>query len=142
MTRIVATVPGRIRVRDGGLRQPDRQDRLLGALKALPGVAACRGNPVAGSVVVHYDAGRVAAARMEALVEQAVDAELAQPRDKAAIAHRLRVNRIAKYGMLGSLAASLALAATGNKRWHAATGVVFVACLGVHLATHRRQLLR
>ncbi|MBI2306368.1 MAG: cation transporter [Rhodocyclales bacterium] len=142
MTRIVAAIPGRIRIRDGGLRQPDRQDRLHLALAALPGVLSCRGNPVTGSVVVHYDAARVPAARMETLVEQAVDAELALPRDKAAIGRRLRINRIAKYGMLGSLGASLALAAAGNKRWHAATGIVFVACLGVHLATHRRQLLR
>lgn len=142
MTRIVAAIPGRIRVRDGGLRQPDRQARLHAELLALPGVLSAKGNEVAGSVVVHYDAACVSSEHMEMQVEQAVDAELVQPRDKAAIARRLRINRAAKYGMLGSLATSLALAATGNKRWHAATGMVFVACLGVHLATHRRQILR
>ncbi len=142
MTRIVAAIPGRVRIRDGGLRQPDRLQRLHGVLAKLPGVASIRGNPANGSVVVHYDAAQVAPERMEKLLERAVDAELALPRDKHAIARRLRINRAAKIGMLTSLGASLALAAAGNKRWHAATGLVFVACLGVHLATHRRQLLR
>lgn len=142
MTRIVAAIPGRIRIRDGGLRQPDRQARLHTALMKLPGVQRAQGNANAGSVIVHYDASRVSPQRIETLIDKAVDAELAQPRDKAAIARRMRINRAAKIGMLGSLGASLALAATGNKRLHAATGMVFVACLGVHLATHRRNLLR
>lgn len=142
MTRIVAAIPGRIRIRDGGLRQPDRLQRLHGVLAELTGVTSVRTNPTNGSIIVHYDAAQVAPERMEKRLEHAVDAELAQPRDKAAIARRLRINRTAKIGMLGSLGASLALAAVGKKRWHAATGMVFVACLGVHLATHRRQLLR
>lgn len=142
MTRIVAAIPGRIRIRDGGLRQPDRLQRLDGVLAELPGVTSVRGNPANGSIVVHYDAAQVAPEHMEKLLERTVDAELALPRDKDAINRRLRINRAAKIGMLGSLGASLALAAVGNKRWHATTGVVFVACLGVHLATHRRQLLR
>lgn len=54
----------------------------------------------------------------------------------------MQVNRYAKAGMLGSLSASLALAATGQKRLHAVTGGIFVACLGVHLGVHRRSLLR
>lgn len=142
MTRIVAAIPGRVRIRDGGLRQPDRLQRLRGALAALPGIVSIRGNPANGSLIVHYNAAEVAPEKMETALERTVDAELAQPRDRAAIAHRLRINRLAKYGMLTSLGTSLALAAAGNKRWHAATGMVFVACLGVHLATHRRQLLR
>jgi hypothetical protein len=44
--------------------------------------------------------------------------------------------------MPASLAASLALAAAGAKRWHAATGGLFLAALHVHLAVHRRHLWR
>ena len=52
------------------------------------------------------------------------------------------INRWAKRGMLLTLGASLALAATGAKRGHAALGGVFVLLLGVHLAVHRRRLLK
>ncbi|OHC70945.1 MAG: hypothetical protein A2045_16280 [Rhodocyclales bacterium GWA2_65_20] len=40
------------------------------------------------------------------------------------------------------LAVSLLLAAVGGKRWHAMSGGVFVAFLALHLAGHRRHLLR
>lgn len=142
MTRIVASIPGRIRVRDGGLRHDGRLARLRAAFLALDGVHAVEGNRDAGSIVVRYNAARQAPEVMEDAVERAVEAELARPISRVPPSRRVRINRAAKYGMLGSLAASLALAAAGNKRWHAATGLVFVACLGVHLSVHRRHILR
>ena len=142
MTRIAASIPDRIRVRDTALHQPDRLARLHATLQALDGVRKVESKPGAGSIVVHYDAARVAPETMEGLVEQQVDAELARPRGKFPPSTRVRINRAAKAGMLGSLAVSLALAAAGNKRWHTASGLVFVACLGVHLTVHRRHLLR
>ncbi|MDR1855321.1 MAG: hypothetical protein LBR05_10520 [Azoarcus sp.] len=51
-----------------------------------------------------------------------------------------KANRAAKVAMLGSLAASLYFAATGNRRAHVWTGGVFVACLGVHLWNHRDRI--
>ncbi|MFZ2854961.1 MAG: HMA2 domain-containing protein [Rhodocyclaceae bacterium] len=142
MTRIASALPGRIRVRAPGLRHADSLARLQATLQALDGVHAVEGKPAADSIVVRYDAARVAPETMESLVEAQVDAELARPRSKFPPSTRVRINRAAKAGMLGSLALSLALAAAGNKRWHAATGLVFVACLGVHLTVHRRHLLR
>lgn len=53
-----------------------------------------------------------------------------------------RLNGYAKIGMLTSLAASLALAAGGSKRLHAATGGVYLALLGIHMAVHRHHLLK
>ena len=53
-----------------------------------------------------------------------------------------QANRWAKRGMLMSLGASLALAATGAKSGHAVLGGVFVLLLGVHLTVHRRHLLK
>lgn len=64
----------------------------------------------------------------------------APPYSKGAVLRRL--NGFAKIGMLGSLAASLALAAAGSKRLHAATGGVYLALLGIHLAVHRGRLLK
>ena len=69
----------------------------------------------------------------------AAPAALAQERHRA-ICHQ--ANRWAKRGMLMSLGASLALAATGAKSGHAVLGGVFVLLLGVHLTVHRRHLLK
>lgn len=142
MTRIVASIPGRIRLRDPALRQPAHLERLLSALGALPAALAVEGNLGAGSIVLRYDAARVPVEAMEAAVDQAADAEFARPRSAYKPSTRVRLNRYAKRGMLVTLSASLALAAVGQKRWHALTGGAFVACLAIHLAVHRRNLVR
>ena len=141
MTRIASSSPGRIRVKDPALRGRDCLSRVHKELAPLEGVRELRPNLVAGSIVVFFDHGEVSPAKLEQRIEQALDAVLAAPRKARRSIHN-RVNRAAKIGMLGSLGASLALAATGNKRWHAVTGGVFVACLGVHLGLHRKALLR
>ena len=141
MTRIASSSPGRIRVKDPALRGRDCLSRVHKELAPLEGVRELRPNLVAGSIVVFFDHGEVSPAKLEQRIEQALDAALAAPRKARRSIHN-RVNRAAKIGMLGSLGASLALAATGNKRWHAVTGGVFVACLGVHLGLHRKDLLR
>lgn len=141
MTRIASSSPGRIRVKDPALRGRDCLSRVHKELAPLEGVRELSPNLVAGSIVVFFDHGEVGPAKLEQRIEQALDAALAAPRKARRSIHN-RVNRAAKIGMLGSLGASLALAATGNKRWHAVTGGVFVACLGVHLGLHRKALLR
>jgi len=138
MSRIVSALPGRIRIRDRALRDRARLARIEEALAGFEGIDSLQPNPRAGSLVLHFDAARV---EIEAL-EAAVDAELARPHAPRRRSLKMQVNRGAKLGMLGSLAASLALAAAGKKSWHAVTGGLFVACLGVHLAVHRRSILR
>lgn len=142
MTRIVAAIPGRIRVRDRALGVPGRLERLHAALSGLPGVLAIRINAAGGSLVLHYDAALADPDAMEAQLERCVEAELSTPAKRAPRSSRMRINRAAKAGMLASLAATLALAATGNKRWHTLAGIGFVGCLAVHLAAHRQHLLR
>lgn len=142
MTRIASSLPGRIRVRDPQLRLADRLERLRSTLAASEGVISAEANPVVGSLLLHYDAAKVAPEIMEVLVDAAVDAELATPRHAYPPSTRVRINRVAKHGMLGSLALSLVLAAAGQKRWHVISGGLFVAFLGLHLAVHRRRLLR
>lgn len=142
MSRIVSSLPGRIRLRDPALRLPDHLDRLCLALEAMDGVLAVEGNVKAGSVVFRYDAAGQEVEELEAAVEAALELELARPRPAHRPSTRVRVNRYAKRGMLVTLGASLALAAAGNKRWHIVTGGAFVACLLVHLAVHRRHLVR
>lgn len=141
MTHIVSSLPGRIRIRGKPLRNGERLAALTSALTQLDGVRTVTPNPKAGSLVLLYDGAEVEPAELEAEVEALTDAEVARHYASGPRSARMRINRYAKAGMLGSLAASLALAATGNKRWHAATGALFVAGLLVHLTVHRRRLL-
>lgn len=142
MTRIVASIPGRIRLRDPALRQAARLARLAASLQTLAGVRAVDGNPGAGSIVIHYDAAAASVDAMEAAIEQAAERALTEARSNYRPSTRVRINRYAKRGMLLTLSTSLALAALGQKRWHALAGGAFIGCLGVHLLVHRRNLLR
>lgn len=142
MTCIVSSLPGRIRIRDTALRQADRLERLAAAVAGHPGVLGVEANSRAGSLVLRYDAALADTEAMEAAVEAAAEAELARPRPGLKPSTRVRLNRYAKRGMAASLGASMLLAAVGKKQWHAATGGAFLACLLVHLAVHRRHLLR
>jgi len=142
MTRVVSSLPGRIRLRDPALRQPDRLERLCAALQAMEAVLMVEANLKAGSVVFRYDATEVDVEAVEAAVERAAEAEISRPRPAHRPSARVRINRYAKRGMLASLGASLILAAAGQKRWHILTGGAFVACLAVHLVVHRRHLVR
>mgnify|MGYP003492859376 FL=1 len=143
MKRIVSSIPGRARLRDQQLCDSQQLDRVRNKLSVLAGVLSVDGNPRAGSLIVCYDSQRQDPARMDAKIELVAATELAKPRlpVKRSIG-RVQVNRYAKRGMLTSLAVSMLLAAAGQKRWHAATGGVFLPCLMVHLAVHRRHLIR
>lgn len=149
MTRIASSVPGRLRLRDPALRRGPALSRLATDLAGLPGVLGVAANDQAGSVVVTYDAGRIARSEMEAAALRVAEAVLGPSGgSETAIWHRMapsrrvRINRYAKRGMLASLLVSLALAAGGVKRWHAWSGGAFLAFLAAHLAVHRRHLLR
>ena len=142
MSRIVSALPGRIRIRDRALRDRARLARIEETLVSLKGVHSLQSNPQAGSLVLHFDTSQLAVETLESAVDAAIDAELARPRAPHRRSLKMQVNRGAKLGMLGSLAASLALAAAGKKRWHAVTGGLFVACLGIHLGVHRRSIPR
>jgi len=189
MKRIVSAVPGRIRLRDPGLRERQRHERVRVRLADLDGVRSVEGNPATGSLLLRYDVAAIARSAMEARVEAAAAGELGEgasggphrpvraaapraieakgvehariapapaagadweasgrvdrrgpPHSGRAIARRL--NGYAKIGMLASLGASLGLAAAGAKRLHIATGGVYLALLGIHMAVHRRHLLK
>ncbi|MCD2453681.1 hypothetical protein GO003_025205 [Methylicorpusculum oleiharenae] len=142
MNRIVSSIPGRIRVRDKRLRHQARLDQLEAELVTIDAIIELKANVVAGSVVINFDYDQTDTESLENKIEAAVDAALDAPLAHQKRSLKMRVNRYAKVGMLGSLATSLALAATGQKRGHAVAGGLFVACLGVHLTTHRKSLLR
>lgn len=248
MNRIVSSLPGRLRLRDAGLRRSPQLGRLCAIVSGYHGVAGIEHNRHAGSMTVFYDVAQVTRGQIEARVEAAAarlldtvapNASDAAPAETAgrddasareesaaaagagalatgpfaataaqvAVAHnagvgeaarggartaaarpsgpeprsdadgarggaarrdgrarqaaaggaepaaswwrarpggtlRVRVNRVARRGMLVSLAASMVLAALGRKRWHTVTGLVFLKFLAMHLWVHRRHLIR
>lgn len=161
MNLIASSLPGRLRLRAPALRRAAPLRRLVAGLGELPGVLAVAANERAGSVVLTYDAGRIARGDMEATalhaagsvldvgvdgakVETSAPPAAAAERSVGGLAPslRVRVNRPAKRGMLGSSLVSLALAAAGAKRWHVLSGGAFLVFLTLHLAVHRRHLLR
>lgn len=151
MNWIVSAVPGRIRIRDTRLRDAARQERLGAILAEIDGVVEVEGNPRTGSMLLRYTPEHTTRVEMEARVSAAVGTELApQPVAREPAPARTprrwqrdrKLNTWAKYGMLGSLGVSLALAAAGSKKAHAATGGLFLGLLGIHMAVHRRHLFK
>lgn len=141
-TQTVSSIPGRLRIRDHALRNTWLCRQLAARLSGTDGIVSLETNSRAGSIVILYDAQRTDAQAIETAVDAVIaDLQAKQPA-RGGKSTQKKLNRVAKAGMIGSLAASMALAAAGNKRWHAATGVIFLGCLGVHLAVHRRHLLR
>ena len=152
---IASAVPGRIRVRHPLLRGNDRFQEALGRLEALDTIRVTESNPAVGSFLLSYDpAGMTpddARSRVEALLSAVLHpAEAPPPSDTPAPAAegkpaapelKWRINRAAKIGMMGSMAATLAALGVG-KRVHAGFGTLFVAFMVVHMTVQRKRLFQ
>jgi hypothetical protein len=144
MSRIVSSLPGRIRIRDKRLRDQSRLNELKKELSKIAAITELQGNARTGSVVVNFDATVIEIAALESKIEYAVDKVLAETLT-APLLTKKQLNRYNKIAMVGTLTASLALGMARQKRlrrWHALTGYLFVANLGVHLYLYRKTLFR
>ena len=150
MTRRISSLPGRLRVRDLSWRGAPELNERATALQREPGVRQVECNPRTGSLLVRYDPAQADRPALERLLGIGVAEQ--PPAAPAPVASstagrrprplRLRVNRAAKIGMLGSLGVSLALVAAGSKKGHALAGGAFLAALATHLTVHRQHILR
>ncbi|MGY6278052.1 HMA2 domain-containing protein [Methylomonas sp. MgM2] len=146
MSRIVSSVPGRIRIRDKSLRDREQLIRVKTELSKIPVVTELHDNVRTGSILVRFKRRAVELS----VIEQDIDAVVDQVVGKAPKPQRLlskkNINRYNKIIMLASLGASLiALRMARRKRrvrWHKLTGYVFIANLGVHLYIYRKSLFR
>lgn len=144
MNRIVSSLPGRIRVRDKQLRDQARLNALKNELLKIPAITELQCNVRTGSVVVNFDPSAIEIATLENKLDLAVDKILTDPLTPPLLTKKT-INRYNKISMVGSLAVSLAFATARRKRWrrwHALTGYLFVANLGVHLYLYRKTLFR
>lgn len=160
MSSIVASVPGRLRVRHEALRNPALLERLEAKVRACAAVTGVEAKASAASLVVYYDTAQWSEAqshqRIGTVAATVLPRKAAVPPAPSAAQRpqhpargllqgkerRLQANRWAKRTMLGSLAVSMLLAAQGAKRGHALTGLLFLHALGLHLWVHRRNLLK
>lgn len=144
MSRIVSSLPGRIRVRDKRLRDPERMAELKQSLNNIAAITALSDDVRTGSVVVNFDPAAIDIADLEALLDSAVDGALNDRLPLRTISKK-QFNRYNKIAMTGTLAASLALTLARQKhwrRWHALTGYWFVASVAVHMVIYRKTLFR
>lgn len=144
MSRIVSSLPGRIRVRDKRLRNQARLAELRRQLVKITAITAVQADARTGSVVVNFDPAAIEIAELEARLDSAVDRVLADQLTPPPITKK-QLNRYNKIAMVGSLAASLALTAARRKRWrrwHALTGYLFVASVAVHMVIYSKTLFR
>ncbi len=150
---IVASIPGRLRIRSRRLKNPILLEKLGTALTGLDSSCSYQANSRAGSLLFFYDAKQCVKTEMEAAIVKTVHDALPSVSSKPAASSASTVsasrkrrtllrkaNRCSKYVMYASLGTSLALAARGAKYGHAVAGAVFVAALGVHLMVHRKHL--
>ncbi len=132
-----------------GLRRHLHNGALQAEIGGWDGVLSVAGNPATGSLLIHYDDARVRPADMESRVERHIETlqgfvqpPSPSPAPRQEVDFSLwQINRYAKFGMLGSLTASL-LALAVAKRAHAAAGALYLAFLALHLANHRQKLLK
>ena len=144
---LASSVPGRIRLRDPALREPQRSARLKAALMEVGSMMTVEANPISGSLLLRYDVTQCDRTAMEekvmALTAHEFGSCTTRPRKRpAGRATARRLNRFAKLSMLGCFPISLVFAAMGGKRLHAVTGVLFSLAMLLHLAIHRRHVLK
>lgn len=146
MSRIVSSVPGRIRIRDKGLRDQEKINAVKQELSNIAVITALQDNVRTGSILVRFDRRAIELS----VIEENIDALLDKVIGKASRPQRLltkkNINRYNKIIMLGSLGSSLlALRMARRKpriRWHRLTGYLFLANLGVHFYIYRKSLVR
>jgi len=146
MSRIVSSLPGRIRVRDKGLRDQAKLNELKNVLSQLSGVTSLHDNRRTGSLLLYFDRKAIELSVMEEKIESIIEKILGKAQKPQRLLSKKNVNRYNKIIMLGSLGTSLIALKLARRRprirWHKLTGYVFVANLGVHLYIYRKSLLR
>ena len=146
MSKIVSSIPGRIRVRDKNLRHPDRLNQLKKELSNIPAITELQENVRSGSLLIHFDRNAIDLAEIESSIDAATDKVIGTLKKPHTPLSKKNLNRYNKLIMLSSLGISivaLAFPHRGTRRfWHQSTGWIFLANLGVHLYIYRKSLKR
>ena len=140
---VTSCIDGRIRVRDGLLRNSTVAGSLSRLLLETPGVREVSVNPRAGSLLILFQQARTTLGEITALLARFLPEETSTSPSPAPAA-KTRAGRprqaglatvkrqAINLGMLAALLASLAGAALGAKALHIIAGLVFVGFFGLH----------
>ena len=146
MSRIISSVPGRIRLRDKILRDPTKLNELKKELSQLAVFTSSQGNVRTGSLLLHFDRNSIELSTIETNIDSTVEQIIGKAPKPQVLLSKKNFTRYNKMAMLGSLGASLiALGIERRKsriRWHQLTGYLFIANLGAHLFFYRKALRR
>jgi hypothetical protein len=145
MSRIVSSIPGRIRLRDRQLRNQTQMARLIAKLKPLTGIKHLQSDHRTGSVLVFFESTVIENGVLEKAIDAALDEILGKVSAKKSLQLKKHLNRYNKLAMLTTLGASLAIARIRPKqwkRWHVLTAYGFLANLALHLVFYRKSLFR
>ena len=146
MSRIVSSMPGRIRLRDKRLRDQEKLNELTKELSQIAVITSLKSNVRTGSLLLRFDRNAIGLSTIEANIDSTVDQIIGKAPKTQSLLSKKNLVRYNKMAMLGSFGASLiALGIKGRKRrvrWHKLTGYLFVANLGTHLFFYRKALLR
>ncbi|MBS3799450.1 MAG: hypothetical protein KGY40_00505 [Thioalkalivibrio sp.] len=138
---IVSSVNGRVRVRAQVLRSAGTAAAMVSQLSAVPGVIDARPNAGAGCIAVTFDPDVLEIEVLEKRIESLCrSAERARRNPGRGITRHL--NRATKYGMVASLATSLAYGYVGRKKPHIRFGTAFLVFAGAHMLRYRHTLMR
>ncbi len=146
MSRIVSSIPGRIRIKDKSLRDPEKLNALKKELSKIAAITELQDNVRTGSILLRFDRKALELSAMEADIDSAARKVLGKKQKPQRLLSKKNVNRYNKIIMLASLGASLAALKMAHRkpriRLHKVTGYLFIANLGVHLYIYRKSLLR
>ena len=146
---MIRLMEGRIRVRDGKLKDRRIAGELEKELHAVGGIGEIRYNRRTGSLLIFFDTAVADRKSILRHIEETVGGSLPAgglPNRKRAdggtlLPHFSVISRRAcTGGMAASLAVSLLGVAAGGAKLHAAAGIVFIALLGAHMYRHNKTL--
>lgn len=146
MSKIVSSIPGRIRVRDKNLRSHDRLDLLKKELSNIAAITELQENVRTGSLLIRFDREAIELAAIKSSIDSAVDTVigmLPKPHTPLSKKNFNRINKLIMISSFGVSIGALAIPTLSYRRfWHQSTGWLFVAALGGHLYIYRKSVKR
>ena len=146
MTKIVSSIPGRIRVRDKKLRDQDRLDQLKNELSSIAAITELQEDVRTGSLLIRFDRNAIELVDIESSIDSAVNTVigmLPKPYTPLSKKNFNRANKLIMLSSFGTSIAALAIPRRSFRRfWHQSTGWLFLANLGAHLYIYRKSVKR
>lgn len=135
---IVSFTPGRVRVRDNAFKDVAALVKIIKYFKELGGVSSVESNPVSGSILVKYDAGKIPSHSVSAFASYVKKAE---PSLARYMKQEKKEGKAFNRAMAASLAVCLLSPAAGMMRLHVYSALFFTGLSLKHMYDYRKQII-